>query len=110
MDITARTVFIAGGTAGIGLELARRFRDAGSTVVVGGRRADAFESLAAEGFGTVTIDVADAESVLASRDAAPPAFPAVDTVVTMAGIGTPEDLRDPAHFATTESVMDTNFL
>lgn len=110
MDITTRTVFIAGGTAGIGLELARRFRDAGSTVVVGGRRADAFESLAAEGFGTVTIDVADAESVLAARDAVLRDFPAVDTVITMAGIGTPEDLRDPAHFATTESVMDTNFL
>ena len=110
MDITARTVFIAGGTAGIGLELARRFRDAGSTVVVGGRRADAFESLAAEGFGTVTIDVADAESVLAARDAVLRDHPAVDTVITMAGIGTPEDLRDPAHFATTESVMDINFL
>ena len=110
MDITTRTVFIAGGTAGIGLELARRFRDDGSTVVVGGRRADAFESLAAEGFGTVTIDVADAGSVLAARDAVLRDFPAVDTVITMAGIGTPEDLRDPAHFATTESVMDTNFL
>ena len=110
MDITTRTVFIAGGTAGIGLELARRFRDAGSTVVVGGRRADPFESLAAEGLGTVTIDVADAGSVLAARDAVLRDFPALDTVITMAGIGTPEDLRDPAHFATTESVMDTNFL
>src|SRR3954468_19445472 len=110
MDITTRTVFIAGGTAGIGLELARRFRDAGSTVVVGGRRADPFESLAAEGFGTVTIDVADAGSVLAARDAVLRDHPAVDTVITMAGIGTPEDLRDPAHFTTTESVMDINFL
>src|SRR4051794_20304953 len=109
MDITARTVFIAGGTAGIGLELARRFRDAGSTVVVGGRRADAFESLAAEGFGTVTIAVAAGQPALAARDAAPRASPAVDTVITMAGIGVPEDLRDPAHFVTTESVMDTNF-
>jgi uncharacterized oxidoreductase len=40
MDITNRTVFIAGATSGIGLELARRFAAAGSTVIVGGRRAD----------------------------------------------------------------------
>ena len=40
MDITNRTLFIAGATSGIGLELARRFHSAGSTVVVCGRRAD----------------------------------------------------------------------
>jgi short-subunit dehydrogenase involved in D-alanine esterification of teichoic acids len=38
MDITNRTVFIAGATSGIGLELARRFAAAGSTVIAGGRR------------------------------------------------------------------------
>lgn len=37
MDITNRTVFIAGATSGIGLELARRFAAAGSDVIVGGR-------------------------------------------------------------------------
>ncbi len=41
MNITTRSVFMVGGTSGIGLELARRFRVAGSTVVVGGRRTDA---------------------------------------------------------------------
>jgi len=33
MDITNRTVFIAGATSGIGLELARRFTAAGSAVI-----------------------------------------------------------------------------
>jgi NAD(P)-dependent dehydrogenase (short-subunit alcohol dehydrogenase family) len=35
MDITNRTVFIVGATSGIGLELARRFAAAGSTVIGG---------------------------------------------------------------------------
>jgi short-subunit dehydrogenase involved in D-alanine esterification of teichoic acids len=39
VEVTNRTVFIAGGTSGIGRGLAQRFADAGSTVIVGGRSA-----------------------------------------------------------------------
>jgi uncharacterized oxidoreductase len=110
MDITSRSVFIAGGTSGIGLELARRFRAAGSTVVVGGRRSDALAQLAGEGLGTVTIDVTDAGSVTRARDQVLRAHPDLDTVITMAGTGIPEDLRDPAHFAAAETTMAVNVL
>ena len=110
MDITSRSVFIAGGTSGIGLELARRFRDAGSTVVVGGRRGDALAQLAGEGLGTVTIDVTDAGSVTRARDEVLRAHPDLDTVITMAGTGIPEDLRDPAHFAAAETTIAVNVL
>jgi uncharacterized oxidoreductase len=110
MDITSRSVFIAGGTSGIGLELARRFRAAGSTVVVGGRRSDALAQLAGEGLGTVTIDVTDAGSVTRARDPVLRAHPDLDTVITMAGTGIPEDLRDPAHFAAAETTMAVNVL
>jgi uncharacterized oxidoreductase len=110
MDITNRSVFIAGGTSGIGLELARRFRAAGSTVVVGGRRSDALAQLAGEGLGTVTIDVTDAGAVTRARDEVLRAHRDLDTVITMAGTGTPEDLRDPAHFAAAETTMAVNVL
>lgn len=110
MDITSRTVFIAGATSGIGLELARRFRAAGSTVVVGGRRRDLLASLADEGFGTAEIDVADAQSVLRARDEVLRQCPQLDTIVTMAGIGQPEDLRDPAHFPVAETTFEINVL
>lgn len=110
MDITSRSVFIAGGTSGIGLELARRFRAAGSTVVVGGRRTDLFAQLADEGLGTVEIDVTDPASVSRARDAVLREHPDLDTVVTMSGTGLPEDLRDPAHFAATETTIDVNVL
>src|ERR1700712_2617796 len=110
MDITSRTVFMVGGTSGIGLELARRFRAAGSPVVVGGRSTERFAQLTDEGLGTVEIDVTDPDSVLRARDEVLGSYPQLDTVVTMAGTGAPEDLRDPAHFAAAEMTIAVNLL
>ena len=110
MDITNSTVFIAGATSGIGLELARRFAAAGSTVIVGGRRAELLDKIAAEGFATVQIDVTDQASVDRARDAILREHPSLDTIMTMSGIGIPEDLRDPAHFSDTQRMVDTNLL
>ncbi|HET9173128.1 MAG TPA: SDR family NAD(P)-dependent oxidoreductase [Actinospica sp.] len=110
MDITNRTVFIAGATSGIGLELARRLTAAGSTVIVGGRRAELLEEIAAEGLATVQIDVTDQQSVDRARDEILKTHPDVDTVVTMSGVLLLEDLRDPAHFAITQQTIDTNVL
>jgi short-subunit dehydrogenase involved in D-alanine esterification of teichoic acids len=110
MDTTTRTALIAGGTAGIGLELARQLRAAGSTVIIGGRRTELLRELAAEGLGTVELDVTDDASVARARDAVLAEHPELDMVVTMAGMGAPEDLRDPAHFDTTRATIDLNFL
>jgi uncharacterized oxidoreductase len=110
MDITSRTVFIAGATSGIGLELARRFAAAGSTVIVGGRRTDLLDKIATEGFATVRIDVTDQASVDYARDTILRTHPSLDTIVTMSGVGIPEDLRDPAHFSATKQTIDTNLL
>ena len=110
MDLTNSTVFIAGATSGIGLELARRFAAAGSTVIVGGRRAELLDKIAAEGFATVQIDVTDQASVDRARDAILREHPSLDTIMTMSGIGIPEDLRDPAHFSDTQRMVDTNLL
>jgi uncharacterized oxidoreductase len=110
MDITNRTVFIAGATSGIGLELARRFAAAGSTVVVGGRRTDLLDKIAAEGFATAEIDVTDQGSVDRARDTILSSHPSLDTIVTMSGVMIPEDLRDPAHFRAAEQTIDTNLL
>ncbi|MCX4091706.1 SDR family oxidoreductase [Nocardia sp. alder85J] len=110
MDITTRTVFIAGATSGIGLELARRFAAAGSTVIVGGRRTDLLDRIGAEGFATVTIDVTDPDSVTAARDAILRDHPDLDTIVTMSGVMIPEDLHDPAHITAAEQTIATNLL
>jgi uncharacterized oxidoreductase len=110
VDITNRTVFIAGATSGIGLELARRFAAAGSAVIVGGRRTDLLDKLASEGFATVPIDVTDQSSINRARDVVLDRYPNLDTIVTMSGIMIPEDLRDPAHVSTAAGTINTNLL
>jgi short-subunit dehydrogenase involved in D-alanine esterification of teichoic acids len=110
MDITSRTLLMVGGTSGIGLELARRFRDAGSTVIVGGRRTDLLDELAGEGLHGVEMDVTDPDSVSRARDRVLADHPRLDTVVTMSGAGFPEDLRDPAHFAAAAATIEVNLL
>jgi uncharacterized oxidoreductase len=110
MQLNGHTIFIPGGTSGIGRELARRFVAAGSTVVVGGRRREALDELAAEGFGTVEIDVADDASVAAAAQTVLAEHPALDTVIVMSGVMLLEDLRDPAHYADAETTIQTNLL
>jgi short-subunit dehydrogenase involved in D-alanine esterification of teichoic acids len=105
MNLTDHTVLIVGGTSGIGLGLARRFAAAGSTVVVAGRRIDHVADLP-----TLRIDVTDDGSVALARDEALERFPDIDVVVTMSGVLLTEDLRDPAHFATARTTIDTNVL
>jgi short-subunit dehydrogenase involved in D-alanine esterification of teichoic acids len=110
VDISNRTVLIVGGTSGIGRELARRFAAAGSTVAVGGRNAEALAELAGEGFGAFGVDVTDGASVARARDEVLARYPELDTVVTMSGVMAMEDLRDPAHFETAKTTIDTNLV
>ena len=105
MQITQRTVLVVGGTSGIGRGLARRFADAGGTVVVGGR-----DPQPQDGLDTVAIDVTDPASVLRARDEVLAAHPDLDVVVTMSGVMLVEDLRDPAHGAAAETTIRTNLL
>ncbi|MGV9558563.1 SDR family oxidoreductase [Streptomyces sp. NPDC003401] len=113
MDITGNTVFIPGATSGIGLALALELRARGNTVVVGGRRAELLERIAAEhpGIGTVRIDTTDAASIASAAKEVLADHPALNVLVTMAGVMNVEDWRDPASFlASAESTVTTNVL
>ncbi|MEN3540917.1 SDR family NAD(P)-dependent oxidoreductase [Microbispora sp. ZYX-F-249] len=113
MQISGNTVFIPGATSGIGLALAIALRDRGNTVIVGGRRTDLLERIAAEhpGIGTVRIDTADAESIRVAAKQVLTDHPGLNVLVTMAGIMRVEDWHRPESFlASAESVMTTNVL
>jgi uncharacterized oxidoreductase len=111
MDTTNSTVFIPGATSGIGLALALRLQQAGSTVVIGGRRQALLDSLAAEhGLGTVQVDVADADSIQRAASAVLAEHPELDTLVTMSGIMRNEDLRDPGHIDDALETIQTNLV
>lgn len=110
MRTTGNTIFMTGGTSGIGLELARRFRDLGNTVIISGRRKDLLDKIAAEdGIEGVTLDVADPASIAAAFEQVTSTHD-VNVLVTMAGIMQVEDLRDPGHVATAERTIEINLL
>nr|WP_221381613.1 SDR family NAD(P)-dependent oxidoreductase [Actinoplanes polyasparticus] len=112
MNITGNTIFIPGATSGIGLGLALRLQAKGNTVIVGGRRTELLRQIAAEhpGLGTITIDTTDPASITTARDELATRYPALDTLITMAGIMEPEDLRDPASLDVAERTIEVNLL
>ena len=113
MNISGNTIFIPGSTSGIGLALALALRDSGNTVIVGGRRADLLDKVAAEnpGIDTVVIDTADAASIKSAATQVLARHPDLNVLVPMAGIMQAEDWHKPEGFLTSaESVLTTNVL
>lgn len=113
MNISGNTVFIPGSTSGIGLALALELQRRGNTVIVGGRRAEVLERIAAAhpGIDTVQIDATDAGSIDAAAKKVLAKHPDLNVLVTMAGIMRVEDWHQPTSFlASAESVVTTNVL
>ena len=112
MKTTGNTIFVTGGTSGLGLGLALRWHDLGNKVIIGGRRKDLLDRIAAEhrGIDTVVLDVDDPASISAAYDEVTTRYPDLDAVLTMAGIMRPENLLDPEHLATAEATITTNLL
>ena len=113
MNITGNTIFIPGSTSGIGLALALALQANGNTVIVGGRRGDLLDKVAAEhpGIDTVVIDTTDAASIQSAASQVLDRHPDLNVLVPMAGIMQVEDWRKPEAFlASAESVLTTNVL
>jgi uncharacterized oxidoreductase len=113
MNISGNTIFIPGSTSGIGLALALELEAKGNTVIVGGRRAELLERIAADhpGIDTVRIDTADAASIEAAAKEVLAKHPDLNVLVAMAGIMRIEDWHEPDSFlASAESVVTTNLL
>jgi short-subunit dehydrogenase involved in D-alanine esterification of teichoic acids len=113
MNISGNTVFIPGSTSGIGLALALALQAKGNSVIIGGRRADLLERIAAEhpGLDTVQIDTSDSASIDSAAKEVLARHPDLNVLVPMAGIMRIEDWRRPQEFlASAESVITTNVL
>ncbi|MBF8194368.1 SDR family NAD(P)-dependent oxidoreductase [Nonomuraea sp. K274] len=111
MNIAGNTIFIPGATSGIGLALALRLQAKGNTVVIGGRRTDLLEHLAAEhGFGTVRIDTADPASIAEATADVVSRYPDLNVLMAMAGIMRAEDWTTPGFLADAEATVTTNLL
>ncbi|MEU1730864.1 SDR family NAD(P)-dependent oxidoreductase [Streptosporangium sp. NPDC020145] len=113
MNISGNTVFIPGSTSGIGLALALELEARGNKVIVGGRRVDVLERIAAEhpGVDTVRIDTADPASIESAAKEVLAGHPDLNVLITMAGIMRVEDWHRPETFlASAEEIITTNVL
>lgn len=114
-QLVGRTVLIAGASSGIGAGFARSCAAAGARVVLGARRLDRTEALAAEikaqggSALAVALDVTDEASVVAAYDAAEAHFGTVDSIVANAGVGTGGHATD-VPVDGLRQVLDTNLL
>ncbi|WP_406143633.1 SDR family oxidoreductase [Streptomyces sp. NBC_01012] len=113
MNISGNTIFIPGSTSGIGLALALELKARGNTVIVGGRRTELLERIAADhpGIDTVQLDTTDPTSIDSAAKRVLADHPDLNVLVTMAGVMRAEDWRSPASFlASAESTVITNVL
>lgn len=112
-SVDGKVVFITGGAAGVGAEVARRLHAKGARLLLTDVDAGALASFAAALRGdrvlTVTADVRDLPAMQAAVDAGVQRFGGVDVVVANAGIASYGSVLqvDPAAF---KRLMDVNVL
>lgn len=106
--MTTRQVLVTGGTRGIGLGLARRFRARGDRVLVTGRSTAGLEAAAAAGLEAVAADMASPSEREALAEHVRVAMPGVDLVVQNAGVQRRVGLAaDTAPWAERQAEIDT---
>lgn len=113
MKISGNTVFIPGSTSGIGLALALALAAKNNTVIIGGRRQQLLDEIAAKhpGIHTVVIDTTDEDSINKAATQILAEHPDLNVLIPMAGIMKVEDWHHPSGFLTSaQAVITTNLL
>jgi uncharacterized oxidoreductase len=110
MRTSNNTVLITGGASGIGLALAKRFVNAGSTVIACGRReAKLREAKAIDGrIKTLVADVSTSAGRAALVHSALNEFPGLNVLVNNAGIQRRIRLQDQEAWDVTQEELATN--
>lgn len=112
MKTSGNTILVTGGGSGIGEALAQRLHDAGNTVIVAGRRAEALTQAIAgrPNMAAMTIDVDSAAGVTDFARRLLAEHPALNVLVNNAGIMRYEDIAAKRNLADAEATVTTNLL
>jgi hypothetical protein len=113
IDLSGRVALVTGASGGLGAQFARTLAQAGSAVVLAGRRVERLKTLRAEieGMGfdahVVGLDVTEHESVCSAVAHAETEVGAIDILVNNSGVSTTQKLTEvsPEDY---DYVMDTN--
>lgn len=118
IDVKDKVVLVTGATAGIGEAIAWRFAEAGSKVILVGRRADKLEAVKNEILNcysqtkihTVCLDVTEAAKVTALAQSLPIEFSEVDILINNAGLALGVSAVDANNLEDANTVISTNVL
>ena len=112
MKRTGNTIFITGGSSGIGRALAHRWHDQGNTVIVAGRRREALEEMIAvrSGMAFQELNVDDPGAVERVMERLIAEHPDLNVLVNCAGISGAEDPTTSRDLSRAEKIVETNLL
>jgi uncharacterized oxidoreductase len=99
MNLTGNTIFITGGTSGIGRAYAEAFHKLGNQVIISGRRQGHLAEVtkANPGMQAVELDVQDPDAILAVCKALIAGYPKLNAVINNAGVMYLDDTSTGSH-------------
>ncbi|KML62298.1 short-chain dehydrogenase [Burkholderia cepacia] len=112
MKLSGNTLFITGGTSGIGRALAEALHRRGNKVIVAGRRKALLDEIAQQnpGIDTVELDIGDAAQIRAVAAQLIERYPALNVVINNAGIMPFDDAGGPLDDEQAVQLVTTNLL
>jgi uncharacterized oxidoreductase len=112
MQMTGNTIFITGGTSGIGRALAEAFHALGSKVIIAGRRKALLDAVAAAnpGIEGVALNIDDAEDISRVAAEVTAKYPGLNVLINNAGIMPFDDAAGAIDGAVSEAILRTNLL
>lgn len=111
MNLTANTILITGGAAGIGLALARQFATRGNRVIICGRNEEALQKALAQVPVLITrvCDITDSVSRQAMVSWLNSAHPELNMLINNAGVQRRRNFTEKSAFENLEQEVTTNF-
>lgn len=112
MKLSGNTIFITGGTSGIGRALAEALHQRGNKVIIAGRRKALLDDIARlhPGIDTIELDIADPAQIRQVAGRLIERYPSLNVVINNAGLMPFDDAGGPLDDDQAVRLVDTNLL